>query len=440
MTAFFRTSFLPILVLGLSASAHGQEVVARLPGWAVTKAELDQLVSRQGLPLNDQNRTRVLRSIAAGYAVEEKLGGSAKTLPPELEKAVGDARRQIMLNYYLDKQLQRPKPDADDIDEFVKKNPQFFGRRATYRFFQILVDTGTKPLPASVKTALDKLQAGGPVDIGRINAFKAVARGAGVSLAAQETFASSEKLGPEQLRQLDGLAGGQGRVLARKRDGNAVELLVLLDRIPDPVDPAEMRAQVAQGLAAQSIQGESARLVDEIGAAKLEELRRAQPDDADVLNLTGKAPLALDPGKEEAGSILDLFGNGRRDQSGSTPGSARRFGQPAGTAGRAALFLALAGIVAPFAAGGASATARRRSHGMVRAMLALVPIAIALALKATELRATLGGTIAAAMLLASLAIGTAATAVWVRRRSRSRGAMLPAVLAMTATVAALWLA
>lgn len=439
MIAFFRASILPILVLGLSASAHAQEVVARLPGWAVTKAELDQLVARQGLPLTDQNRTRILRSIAAGYGVEEKLSGGAKTLPPELEKAVGDARRQIMLNYYLDKQLQRPKPDAEDIDEFVRKNPQFFSRRATYRFFQMLVDTGTKPLPASLKTALDQLQAGGPVDIARINAFKAVARGAGVSLAAQEAFASSEKLSPEQLRRLDALAGGGRRVLVRKRDGNALEVLVLLDRIPDPVDPAEMRAQIAQGLVAQSIQGESARLVDEIGAAKLEELRQAEPDDADVLNLTGKTPLSLDSNKEEAGSILDVFGKSRHDRNGLTPGSGQRFRQPAGTAGRAALFLALAGIVAPFAAAASFAPGRRRSHRVARALLAVVLIAIALALKATDLRATLGGMIAAAVLLASVAIGTAASAVWARRRSRSTGGLLPAVLATTAAVAALCL-
>lgn len=441
--------------------ARADDVLARFETGTVTRDDVDRAVARQGLPATAQNRTAALRALVAGYAVEEQLGRGGKTLPPELDKAVADARRQVMLNYYLDKQLKRNKPEAGAIDDFVRKNPQFFGNRATYRYVRLLIDGGGKPLPDSVQAAIRQLQGGGRPTIAGVNRLKAVLRGVQLPTAAQEFYQGSEQLGPEQLRDLEAMASGGQRPRLRQL-GQASELIVLIDRIPDPVDPADMRMQIANGLMTQDVQAQSQRLIDEIGAAKLDELRRARLEDADEFNLTGKADPSLKTRAAQAsdgGSVLNLFGRQTASDADEGEDSVLQGGADMGAMRRAALFLGLIGLLAPlavaasFVAGGGLSDNRRHRGVIVAAGIALA-VAGGVLFRARPLIEPLGGRMFLSVLIGGSLAGCLGALAW-RRSERSRqewdqgaagsagagqrGAIV-AVLALGTLTLALWMA
>lgn len=305
-------------------------VIARFATGELTNADVDAAIARQGNPGNlplDKLRERVTRSLAAGYAIEEQLAGGGRSPPPTLNRSIAESRRQIMLDYYISNQITQQKPSNSEILKVIESKPRYFGLRATFRFFQFVILTNQ---PDKTKPALNELQAlrsAGRPTIEGVNAFKARMRNQGIPLIGQQFYQSSEVLTDEALSTLERMAAMRDYVSV-KQDKGGVRLLVLLDRIADPVDPEEVKAQIAQGLATAKAQEQRQRLIEQIGQAAIAAARNRKVDDTGMVNVTGAvdanvAKQALADAGD--GSLLNLFGGGSAN-TGNIDGRAIRDG------------------------------------------------------------------------------------------------------------------
>lgn len=301
--------FLIACLFVMPSSANAREVIAKFPNGEVTSDDVDAAMLRQGMGNTPQTRQAVLRAIVAAYAVEDQLTSKGKELPPDLAKALADPRRQMMLDYYLQKQYKATRPSNSDVEDFVNKNPQFFRNRATFRFFQFMIDSRRPDQVASVQSALAQLRSTGKPTVEGVNRFKAALRDQNIRLIAEQLYLGTEQMPPQQLQDLEGLAASRTYIKSQQNN-SSIRITVLLDRIPDPVDPDDMRPQIERGLMAQNIQAQRQGLIDSIGASALEALKNRKAEDNTVLDLSGREnPLVnkkADTSNED-GIFLRLF-------------------------------------------------------------------------------------------------------------------------------------
>lgn len=287
-------------------------VIATFPNGEITTADVDTALVRIGNPSGQSPaklREQVTNSLIAAYAVEDRVTSGGRRPPSMIERQISEARRQILLDYYLSMQLQKPQPPAEAIDQAISSQPQLFSGRATFRFFQFIVVTRQPFQVIAAKREIDAFRASGVPSIERVNAFKARLRQLSIPMAGQQVFRSSEAIPREMLVTLEEMARTRGYIRIQQGQG-AFRMIVLLDRFPDPVDPEEMRMQVAQGLANAQLQLDRQRLIDELAVAALRDLRTKGKDDGQFVNVIGDvdknvAARAAKAGSD--GSVLNLF-------------------------------------------------------------------------------------------------------------------------------------
>lgn len=317
----FAASLILVCPTGSVQAKDEASVIARFATGQLTNADVDAAIARQGNPGNlppEKLRERVTRSLAAGHAIEEQLVGGGRSPPPALEKAIADSRRQIMLDYYISNQIAQQKPSDSEIRKVIEGTPRYFSLRATFRYFQFAIFASQ---PGQAKPALDQLQAlqsGGRPTIQGVNAFKARMRNQGITLIGQQFYQSSEALPDEALSTLERMAATRDYVSV-KQDNGAIRALVLLDRIADPVDPEEVKAQIAQGLASAKVEEQRQRLIEQIGQAAIEAARNRKVDDTGMVNVTGAVDRSIAAQARQGaddGSLLNLFGGGSGNAAG----------------------------------------------------------------------------------------------------------------------------
>lgn len=119
-------------------------VIATFPNGEITSADVDTALVRIGNSGGQppaKLREQVTNSLIAAYAVEDRVTSGGRRPPSAVERQINEARRQILLDYYLGMQLEKPQPPEDAIDQAISSQPQLFSGRATFRFFQFIVVT-----------------------------------------------------------------------------------------------------------------------------------------------------------------------------------------------------------------------------------------------------------------------------------------------------------
>ncbi|MBF9149664.1 hypothetical protein [Novosphingobium jiangmenense] len=288
-------------------------VIATFPNGEVTTADVDTALVRIGNTGGQSPaklREQVKNSLIAAYAVEDRVTSGGRRPPSVVERQISEARRQILLDYYLGMQLEKPQPPEEAVNQAISSQPQLFAGRATFRFFQFIVVTKEPFQVAAAKREIDALRrVPGAPTIERINAFKSRLRQLAIPMAGQQVFRSSEAMPREMLGTLEDMA--RSRDYIRIQQGQAAfRMIVLLDRFADPVDPDEMRTQVAQGLANAQLQADRQRLIDELATTALRELRTKRKDDGQYVNVIGdvdKDVAARAAQGPDDGSVLNLF-------------------------------------------------------------------------------------------------------------------------------------
>ena len=244
-----------LLLVPVAGLAQGEPtVVGTVGATRVTTLDVDVHLGQTGGPRAGETlevaRERAANELLAGLVIEQLLERTPQ-MNPQLGAAINRARRDILVEFYLQTNLERFTPSNEQIDAFIAENPQYFSERAAFWLNQFLVGFPEEGSRAAFDEALAILREGA-ITPERILEFQRALTAADLPFQRQSVWRNSEQLATPVLERLEELyASGERIDLV---DGESqVELLFLLQRSPDPVDAEAQRPQIAQGLIQQTI-------------------------------------------------------------------------------------------------------------------------------------------------------------------------------------------
>ena len=244
------------------AAPDGQVPVAIIGPEVITEEELRAAYASRGArfgPTLEAAREDLLDMIAAEFWVQQFFGAQAMT-DPRIRAAVGEAERQILFELYAQSQFDPTPPTEAEIAAYVADNPEAFGERVEYRFQRFLIDA-TSPQAARL---LDPLTEGAPTAQEASALAEALSR-AGIPFERSTLWLGSEALPEEIVARLEGLRlAGQPVDIAATPE--ALDVLILFEARPDPVDPALVENAIANRVLQQRYQERRAELATEIAA------------------------------------------------------------------------------------------------------------------------------------------------------------------------------
>ena len=284
-----RTLLLLVLLLvPVAGLAQGEPtVIGNVGGVRVTTLDAEIYLSQTGGPRPgetlEQARERAANELLAGHVVEQLLARTPQ-INPQLGAAINRARRQIMLDFYIQTNLERFTPSDEEIDAFIATNPQLFEDRAAYWLNQFLVAFPDGANREALDEALATLR-DGALTPERILTFQRALIEADLPFQRQAVWRTSEQLPTAVLQRLEELYNSGQRIDVIEGERQA-ELLFLLQRVADPADPRAQRPQIAQGLVQQNVVPQRDALIAELAGRA----RRGE-----VVEVAAPAPVEEEP-------------------------------------------------------------------------------------------------------------------------------------------------
>lgn len=254
-------------VAAAQPTGPASEVIARIGTERVLRQDVDRRLLAEGIypgSATAAQRNRVARQLTAEHVVEQRYASGGAALPEGLEAAIEDSRRRLMLDYHLRQRLEPYRPTDAEIARFVARNPRFFGSRETLRYQQLRIVWKSPANRAAVVALLGRFRDAPSRDAAAINGLKNALVAAGADFEGGTLVRSTEQIAPEQWPRLATLTPADP-VRLTLAPGEA-ELIVLLDRVADPADPALMKNQIAALLAREHAQRQRQQLVDRLAA------------------------------------------------------------------------------------------------------------------------------------------------------------------------------
>lgn len=272
------------------AEQREPEILGIVGGQRITNFDAEQRLNRTGGPrpaeTPEEALTRAGNEILAELVVEQMLARTPD-VNPRLAGAIAQARREILLDFYIRSNMEEFQPADADIQAFIDENPQFFGDRASFWVTQFRIGLPEGADRSALDAALDGF---GPdrATPERLLEFQSILGESGLPFQRLTIWRSSEQLSPEGLQQLEDLHASGEPFLTVEGEGWK-EVAFLKQRSADPIDPQLQRGQVAQILAQQQYAAQREALVNQLAGRA----RRGQ----DVAALP---PESLAPGDEAA--------------------------------------------------------------------------------------------------------------------------------------------
>lgn len=289
-----------ILSLALPCAAlAGDEaqIIARVSRQIVTTADVAAyaaLVPPEPDETPEMLRDRARDLLLAGLLAQTLLLEGAEPPPEDLRLQLQEAQRRIALDYYIASHAAPYTPGAAEIAAFARDNPQMFEDRATYRYVEILLPGLAPERERQVRDLLSHLP-DGPLATAEAAALMGRLREADIPFRAQSAIRSSEQLPAGFASLLDGLWAAPRRFSLQPGAAEG-RLVLLLDRLADPVEASDMRAQIAQGLTLRNAADQRRAIIRDLAEAAM---------DSSSVAPTAAPPAAL-PAPRPAPSLLLL--------------------------------------------------------------------------------------------------------------------------------------
>jgi hypothetical protein len=275
-----------VILLALGASSGGVRAqtessapVATIGARAIIQAEIDEFLNtlpRQPGEASEAFLTRGTELYLAQIVAKTMIANAVPEGIPEIEAEVAKLRARLSLDYLVAQQLRIDEPSREDVDAFIAENPHLFKGRATFRYASYVIVPESEAQRSLVLRRLDLLQRGPRPDARSLQAFMSNLQRDEITAIGRSQTSSSEQMEPALLDRLEELARGGQSVLILE-DTAQIEVLVLLERVSDPVDPRLMRQQISTGLIRQEIERQRAEIVRDLAANAVFEADRAEP-------------------------------------------------------------------------------------------------------------------------------------------------------------------
>lgn len=228
-----------------AAAPDAGTTAAQVNGTSISRAELDQLVATALATVAAGTNAPGLQLAAVDQLIAQQLftqsalrAGLNTQAATRLQ--VARARRQVLGEAYLRRQLVNvAQPTAQQIDQFIAKNPKLFGERLTYHYTRATLDT---PDDWSLERLQGELQI--HKDLVSLQVFFQRNK---LPLRTESLWLGSEQIAPDQLKTLEAMPNGQLKWLPVVDAGKSI-LLLRHQAYPDAKDPALMRGAIARGM------------------------------------------------------------------------------------------------------------------------------------------------------------------------------------------------
>ena len=255
---FFLATILGLMTCHLDASnaftqeaGPAREIVATVGNTEpITRAELDDAVGarvQQTFGSQDEPRARaqVLKELIKERLAEEIVTDEEIARAPDLARALSDARRQVLLQYYLSRNVSVAPPSLDEVKAYISEHPDFFERRRTYHFSEIIISL---PRESGTSALIGKIQDATNVDEPTPESLRMLCDqldGMGVVYGYSKVWQSSEQIEAQLFNILRELDRARRKVKLEK-SGAEYRVVVLHGSFADPLDPFRSRNGVAQ--------------------------------------------------------------------------------------------------------------------------------------------------------------------------------------------------
>lgn len=200
-------------------------LLQRVPG---LKPEQAQAARKQAL------ESLIDQELAVQQAVEGKLDRV-----PEVLQALEAARREILSRAYLERQVGKEKPAADDVRKYYNDHPELFSARKIYR----MEETGFPATPENL-AAVREIVAGSKTSAEVAAALKAK----GIESASGIAVKPAEQIAMEILPRLAQQKEGQPQLF---ESGDKAAIITVLATRSDPMTEARATPVIEQFLAAK---------------------------------------------------------------------------------------------------------------------------------------------------------------------------------------------
>lgn len=242
------------LAIALPYIASAKEVVATIDGVDVTKGDID-LRMRENETLrfqpidSPQARLEALRQLSVEIAVEHFIRG-ALTPGSDLIMSVDQDRRKKLLGIFEASSTSGISLTREEVDRFIATNPQFFSKRRTWHYHEVVVTAEERDMVAVMRTKAGAIGAMSSLDAGAMSDAFDWARSRSFATVMLNRWMGSEQIDPALMKLLERMVATERRVHAECRN-NTCSFVVLHDVVDDPVDVRFGRAAVEETLLAQ---------------------------------------------------------------------------------------------------------------------------------------------------------------------------------------------
>lgn len=153
-------SLMLVAAIGLSACGNKDkksgQTIAVVNGEEITQHQLNNELARVNVPAAQQEaaRKQSLETLIDLQLVVSQAEKDKIDRDPKVMQAVERAKAQIIAQTYMQKKLAGlTKPSKSEIEEYYKKNPQFFAERKVFVMMQL--QFATKDMNDDLKKVLD---------------------------------------------------------------------------------------------------------------------------------------------------------------------------------------------------------------------------------------------------------------------------------------------
>ncbi|MCC7487560.1 MAG: EpsD family peptidyl-prolyl cis-trans isomerase [Burkholderiales bacterium] len=234
------------LALALALGACGSDdkpkppgqAVAQVNGTEITIHEVNNELARMGVQGgadNQQAAKRVLDMLIDQQLLAQQAAASKLDRDPQVMQALEQARRRMLSEAWLERNVNAARPTAEEVNRFYTENPALFQKRRVYSFRDFVIERSK--FSDALRVRLDSVKT--PADLA------ATLKGMNVNYRETANMRGAEQLPLEMLPRVAAMAKGDISVLVNE---NAAILMQLVDSTEQPVALAQATPLIEQYL------------------------------------------------------------------------------------------------------------------------------------------------------------------------------------------------
>jgi hypothetical protein len=184
-------------------------------------------------------RSATLKSLIMEQVIEKLISDKQIKQNPGLVNELIVLKRRALLKFYLEKNAPpSAKQITDrDVEKFLGEHPEFFNRRKTYHFGELIIKTQTAAIKQAVKDRLAHLAEYKDPTPESVQMVTEWLNQNNITYGYSNVWKASEQIDPGSFADIKMMDEEGGIKLSVKSASSAMKAVVLFNSYEDPLDP-----------------------------------------------------------------------------------------------------------------------------------------------------------------------------------------------------------